>query len=136
MLNIVTLVGVLQDTPELKEFESGTKAAFITLRVTKPFRTIEGMYDSDFIKCILWEGIAQNTCEYCQKGDIIGVRGRLTNKTDEIVIDADGKQYKKKISQIQVIAERVAFICTSKRRMTDGSDEPFQDYSLNEDRKI
>lgn len=127
MLNIVTLVGVLQETPELKEFESGTKGAFITLRVAKPFRSMDGSYESDFVKCALWEGIAQSTCDYCQKGDIIGVRGRLTTKVDEICFDCGETQHKKRINQIQVIAERVAFICTSKRKSQENIGEPYQE---------
>lgn len=127
MLNIVTLVGVLQDNPELVAFDSGTKGAFITLRITKPFKSLDGTYDSDFIRCVLWDGIAQSTCEYCQKGDIIGVRGRLTNKTDEVSIDVDGTTYKKKVSHIQVIVERVSFISASKRKSKEEIANPYQD---------
>ena len=47
MLNIVTLVGVLQENPELKEFESGVKGTFITLRVVKPFKSMDGNYDME-----------------------------------------------------------------------------------------
>ena len=28
-------------------------------------------YDTDFIDCILWTGIAENTAEYCKKGDLL-----------------------------------------------------------------
>lgn len=132
MINIVTLVGVLQDTPELKEFESGAKGAFITLRIVKPFKSLDGMYEADFIKCILWEGIAQNTCEYCQKGDVIGIRGRLATRIEEVTLEHGDKECKKKVSNLQVIVERVTFISTTKRKSIDNQAPAFQDVESND----
>lgn len=119
MLNIVTLVGVLQENPELKEFESGVKGTFITLRVVKPFKSMDGNYESEFIKCALWEGIASSTCDFCTKGDIIGIRGRLTARSEDVTFEVDNQVYHKKINSLQVIAERVAFIAVSKRKQND-----------------
>lgn len=115
MLNMVCLVGRLVEDPTLKEFETGSKGAFVTLAVTKPFRGMDHNYEADFIRCVLWEGIAENTCEYCRKGDVVGIRGRLSIRSQEIVFNCDSVQHKKKINVIEVIAERVAFISTSKR---------------------
>lgn len=115
MLNMVCLVGRLVEDPTLKEFETGSKGAFVTLAVTKPFRSMDHNYEADFIRCVLWEGIAENTCEYCRKGDVIGIRGRLSTRVQEILFNCDTIQHKKKINVIEVIAERVSFISTSKR---------------------
>ena len=38
---------------------------------------IDGQYDTDFLDCSLWTGIAESTAEYCKKGDIVGIRGRV-----------------------------------------------------------
>ncbi len=115
MINIVTLVGVITEEPVLKEFENGLKGAFIVLRVTRPFKSMEGTYESDFIRCSLWEGIAQNTCEYCRKGDVIGVRGRLVSKTEDVVFNCEKEQHVKKISMLHLVVERVSFITTAKK---------------------
>lgn len=115
MLNIVTLVGIIVEDPILKEFESGTKGTFLTLRIAKPFRSMDRNYESEFIRCVLWEGIAQSTCEYCVKGDVVGIRGRIATRTQEVVFNCENTQHKKKINTIEIIGERVSFISTSKK---------------------
>lgn len=128
-MNIVTLIGVIVDSPILREFDSGARGSFITLKVARPFKSMDGNFEFDYIKCCLWEGIAQNTCEYCTKGDTIAIRGRLATYSDEIkVSDANGNEKFKKISTLQCIVERVSFISTSRRnKQYDPSNEPYQD---------
>ena len=67
---------------------------------------MDGTYDTDFIRCTLWAGIAENTCEYCKKGDVIGVKGRIQTNSYEV----DGE---KKYS-MDVIAEKVSFLSSKK----------------------
>lgn len=77
MLNQVVIVGRLVENPIVEENESGKKVSEITLAVSRSYKNGNGEYDTDFIKCILWSGIAESTTEYCKKGDIVGVKGRL-----------------------------------------------------------
>ncbi len=114
-MNNVTLVGTLVEEPELKEFDNGLKGAFIVLKVVRPFKSMDGNYEADFIRCSLWEGIAQNTCEYCHKGDIIGIRGRISVRSDEILFNCDKEQHVKKINALHIIVERVSFISASRK---------------------
>ena len=107
MLNQVILVGRLVKTPELFVAETGNKGSIITLAVGRAFKNQDGEYDTDFLDCTLWTGIAENTAEYCRKGDVIGVRGRLQSR---IVEKEDGKKKKK----MEVIAEKVTFLSTGK----------------------
>lgn len=107
MLNQVILVGRLVRTPELQLTESGTKKSLVTLAVNRGFKNTNGEYDTDFIDCTLWTGIAENTAEYCKTGDIIGVRGRLQTR---IIDNSDGTKYKK----MDVIAEKVTFLSSYK----------------------
>ena len=102
-MNNVMLVGRLVDNPELFTAETGNKGAFITLAIGRPYKNLEGEYETDFIDCTLWTAIAENTVEYCKKGDTIGVRGKLQSR---IIENEDGTKYKK----MEVIAERVSFI--------------------------
>ena len=80
MLNQIVIVGRLVKDPELKLTDSGKKTTNITLAVPRNFKNINGVYDTDFIDCTLWTGIAENTAEYCQKGDLIGIKGRVQTK--------------------------------------------------------
>lgn len=103
MMNQVMLVGRLVDKVEIKESENGKKVANITLAVPRSYKNADGIYETDFVECVLWEAIAQNTSEYCQKGDMIGVKGRIETSTYE---DENGE--KRKITQVMV--ERLTFL--------------------------
>ena len=106
MLNQIVLVGRLVKDPVLKETEQGKKRSFITLAIPRSFKNAEGSYDTDFIDCILWDVIAKNTAEYCKKGDVIGVKGRLQSRKYEM--DNTTKFV------IEVIAEKVTFLTSHK----------------------
>lgn len=108
MLNNVILVGRLTQDPEITEIEEGKKVTTVILAVNRNFKNADGVYDTDFIRCILWNSVASTTTEYCRVGDVIGVKGRLqTSKYED---------ENKKIHYItDVIAERVTFLSTNKK---------------------
>lgn len=74
MLNQVVIVGRLTKDPELKQTESGKKVSTITLAVSRMYKDENGEYQTDFINCVLWEGIAQNTKQYVKSGDLLGIK--------------------------------------------------------------
>ncbi len=107
MLNQVILVGRLTSDPELVEHDNGKVLTRITLAVQRPYKNAEtGNYDTDFVDCTLWEGIAKNTVDYCKKGDVIGVKARLQKYLKEI----EGKNY----SMYNVVADKITFISSNK----------------------
>ena len=59
MLNQTVIVGRLVKNPELNQTENGKKVTNITLAVPRSYKNINGEYDTDFISCVLWEGIAE-----------------------------------------------------------------------------
>ena len=107
-LNNVILVGRLTQNPEIVEIEGTKKVTTVILAVNRNFKNSDGLYDTDFIRCILWNSVASTTTEYCHVGDVIGVKGRLqTSKYED---------ENKKIHYIMdVIAERVTFLSTNKK---------------------
>jgi len=100
-------VGRLVKTPEVTETESGKKMSYITLAIPRSFKNADGEYDTDFIDCTLWTGIAECTSEYCQKGDTLGIKGRIQTQLYE---KSDGS----KIKSTEVIAEKVTFLTSKK----------------------
>lgn len=114
MLNQVVLVGRLTRKVTINKSDSGRKVATISLAIPRSFKNIEGTYDTDFINCVAFDNIAANTCEYCNKGDIIGVKGRLQSR---IVEDGDEKEY-----LMDVICEKVTFL-SSKPKDDEGVEE-------------
>ena len=83
MLNQIVLVGRLVKKPELRKSGNSKDYAYITLAVPRSFKNANGEYDTDFIECSLWDVAATNTVEYCDKGDIVGVRGRIQTRVVE-----------------------------------------------------
>ena len=103
MLNQVVMVGRLVERPIVKENENGRKVSEITLAIPRSYKNAKGEYDTDFIKCTLWNGIAENTADYCEKGDLVGVKGRLETSVYE---KENGEKYR----ITSVVAEKVSFL--------------------------
>ncbi len=112
MLNHVVLVGRIVQEPVVKKTESGKTVSNITLAVNRPYKNVNGEYDTDFIPCTLWMGIAENTAEYCNKGDLVGIRGNIQTRT--VQIDEDTKR-----QYVEVIAEKVTFLASKKNNEFD-----------------
>lgn len=107
MLNQTVLIGRIVKDPELKETDNGNKVTNITLAVPRSFKNSEGEYETDFISCVLWKGIAESTTEYCKKGDLVGVRGRI--QTRNIELEDETKKH-----IVEVVAEKVTFLSSKK----------------------
>jgi len=107
MLNQTVIVGRLVRDPELKETGKGNKVTNITLAVPRSFKNSDGEYETDFLDCVLWKGIAESTVEYCKKGDMLGIKGRVQNRKYDL---EDGD--KKNVTEI--IAEKVTFLSPQK----------------------
>lgn len=102
MLNQIILVGRLTRDIRINKSDKGKKVATISLAIPRSFKNMEGTYDTDFIDCIAFENIAENTATYCGKGDVVGVKGRVQSR----VVEKDGK----KEYLVDIVAEKVTFL--------------------------
>lgn len=98
MLNQVILVGRLSEDPKIITNENGKKFSNITIAVPRSYKNEDGVYDTDFINVSLWNNIAENTAQYCKKGDIVGVKGKLERTGIEL----------------KVVAEKISFLSSNK----------------------
>ncbi|MEH6988728.1 single-stranded DNA-binding protein [Cytobacillus firmus] len=103
MINQVTLVGRLTKDPELKRTQEGIPVTNVTLAVNRQYRNQQGEIDADFVQCTLWKKTAENTSQYCRKGTLIGVTGRIQTRHYD-------NQEKKRIYVTEVVAESVRFL--------------------------
>lgn len=103
MLNQTVIVGRLVRDPELRETENGHKVTNITIAVPRSFKNVNGEYDTDFISCVLWKGIAESTVEYVKKGDLIGIKGRIQSRNIE---QEDTTHY----NTLELVAEKITFL--------------------------
>ena len=97
----------------MNKSEKGVKVATISLAIPRSFKNMEGGYDTDFVDCIAFDNVAENTSEYCGKGDIVGVKGRVQSRTVE--------KEKKTEYITEIIAEKVTFL--SSKKGEDKADE-------------
>lgn len=102
MLNQIVLVGRITRDIVVNKSEKGNKVATISLAIPRSFKNSEGNYDTDFVDCVAFDVIAENTREYCKKGDIVGVKGRVQSR----VIEKEDKRE----SIVEIIAEKVTFL--------------------------
>lgn len=113
-MNSVMLVGRLAQDIEVKKLDSGKEVTKVSLAVNRSYKNADGVYDTDFIDCIFWEGLAKNASEYCKKGDVVGIRGRIQ------VSYYEKDEVKHKV--IEVIVEKITFL-SSKRIETQEVEE-------------
>lgn len=102
MLNQLVLVGRLVKEVELKK-EEDKNIAIMTLAVPRSFKNENGEYETDFFDCIIMNLIAENTANYCKKGDVVGVKGRLQSRTIE-------NEDETKTNKIEIVAEKITFL--------------------------
>lgn len=106
ILNQIVLVGRLTRNITVNKSDKGVKVATISLAIPRSFKNMEGGYDTDFVDCVAFDNIAENTKEFCEKGDIVGVKGRVQSRT----IEKDGKtEY-----LMEIIAEKITFLSNKK----------------------
>ena len=107
MLNQLVVIGRLTKDPELRQTENGKNVTNITLAVPRSYKNSNGEYETDFIDCVLWSGVAESTSEYCKKGDLIGVKGRVQTRKFET-------EEEKVRLVTEVVAEKVTFLSSKK----------------------
>lgn len=109
MLNQLIVIGRLVKDPELRKTDTGKNVANITLAVPRSFKNVNGEYETDYIDCVLWSAVAESTTEYCKKGDLLGVKGRIQTRKYEI-------EDEKTRQVTEVVAEKVSFLSSAKRK--------------------
>lgn len=103
MLNQIILVGRLTRDIEVHKSGSDMKVATISLAIPRSFKNADGDYDTDFVDCVAFDVVAENTSEYCNKGDIVGIKGRVQTRQVE---NENGEKETLK----EIIAEKVTFL--------------------------
>ncbi len=106
-MNMMTIVGRLVADPTLKELEDGKKVCNITVAVSRPFKNADGVYETDFFPVGIWNATAESTAEYCKKGDIVGIKGRLQGKDNKI----------------SIIPERITYLSSTKTKNDDITED-------------
>lgn len=101
-------VGRITTKPELRHTGSNVGVCNFTLAVTRKFKDNNGEYQSDFINCVAFKKTAELICEYIDKGDLLGIDGRIQTRNYE---GQDGK----KVYVTEVVVEQIHFLQAKKK---------------------
>ena len=115
MVNSVMLVGRLASDLDVTKLENGKEVTNVSLAVPRSYKNADGIYETDFFDCTLWEGLAKNAAEYCKKGDTVGIRGRLQTDSWE-------KDGAKRI-KVNIIVEKLTFLSARKIEEQEVADD-------------
>lgn len=119
MINQVTLVGRLTKDPDLRITPEGTPVVNLTLAVNRQFKNQNGDYETDFVQCTIWRKTAENTANYCRKGAVLGITGKIHTRNYQ---NPEGK----KVYVTEVVAEHVQFLS---RRPTNEEQKSYANQS-------
>lgn len=133
-MNKIILTGRLTRDPELRKTTSGVAVTQFSLAVTRDFKNQEGEYEADFINCVAYRKLAETITTYTQKGDKLGVDGRLQIRNYD---NSEGN----KVYVSEVIVNGIEFLEAKKEKSAsneevsgiDASNEdidPFQEEQL------
>ena len=103
MINRVVLVGRLTKDPVLRKTGSGISVTSFTVACDRRIKT-EGQPTADFINCVCWNRVADNTAQYTHKGSLVGVEGRIQTRS------YDDPMSGKRVYVTEVVADTVQFL--------------------------
>ena len=118
MINNVTLVGRLVTPPDLRKTPNNVSSLQGTLAVNRNFKNENGDREADFINFQAWRGTADIIAQYCSKGSLIGIIGRIQVRSYE----KDGRRR----YVTEVVAESVALLESRNSQHGQGQGNSFQ----------
>lgn len=120
MFNQVILIGRLTHDPIIKKTDTGKKVTDITIAVARAFKNMDGIYETDFISCTLWQATAEMISEHCKKGSMIAVRGRLQVKKYQV-------NEERELNMLDFVGEKVTYLSNSQKLKPSCPDETEED---------
>ena len=122
-MNRICLSGRITKDLELRKTSTGKEVVSYTLAVRRDKN------NTDFINCVTFGEFANVLCKYCQKGDMIGVEGRLQVSS---YTDSEGNT---RYSH-DVITDKVDFYNTKQEENKDGKSTPKSVDSIKQDELV
>ena len=124
MINNVTLVGRLVAPPELKKTPNNVSSLQGTLAVNRNFKNENGDREADFIQFQAWRGTADIIAQYCSKGSLIGLTGRIQTRSYD-------NQQGQRVYVTEVVADSVALLESRNKQQEQAPAQPSNNYTGN-----
>ena len=81
MINNVTLMGRLVNTPELKTTAGGVSVTSFRLAVDSGYVGKDGNRQADYITIVAWRTTAEFICRYFDKGNMLAITGQIQTRS-------------------------------------------------------
>lgn len=116
-------IGRITATPELRYTNSNIEVCSFTLAINRKFKNQSGDYEADFLNCIAFRNTAKLISEYVQKGDKLGITGRVQTRSYE---NNEGKR----VYVTEVVVEQIDFVEPRKKEepQQKPQSDPFADF--------
>lgn len=115
MKNTVILIGRITKDIELRSTKSGTDVVKFTLAVPRDYKNADGVYETDFVGITAYKNGAKYLNEYAQKGDLVGIKGRIN--TGKYEKDGETKYIQ------EIIADQVSLLSYNSRKDNEQSND-------------
>lgn len=123
-MNRVILIGNLTKDPELQYTPNGVAVANFTLAINRKHFNQTGERETDFIRIIAWQKLADLVANHLRKGRQCAVEGRIQTRNYD---DKEGR----KVYVTEIVAEQVQFLGHKDGKHDSGGsksdDDPFSD---------
>lgn len=103
MINRVVLVGRLTRDPELRRTTSGNSVSTFTVAVDNRQKNPDGTRGTTFVPCVCFQQSADNVVRFTRKGALVGVEGRLNQRSYQ-------RQDGTKATVYEVLCDSVQFL--------------------------
>ena len=130
MINRVVLVGRLTRDPELKKTSSGNAVCSFTVAVDNRQKNLDGTRGTTFVPCVVFQTSADNMFRFTRKGSLVGVEGRLNQRSYQ-------RQDGSKATVYEVICDSVQFLEPKGEGNAEAGDEvKFDDTPAEESKNL
>lgn len=128
MINNVVLTGRLTKDADLRKTTSGKSVASFSLAVDRG-RKVEGQPTADYVPCVAWDKAADLLVQYCHKGSLIGVEGKIQTRSYE------DPTSRKKVYVTEVVINNLTFLETkgqAQQQTEQFNDMPVMDIEADD----
>lgn len=102
MINRVVLVGRITKDLDLRYSPAGVAILNFNIAVNRMFTNQQGEREADFPNIVCFKKQAENVANFCKKGSLVGIDGRIQTRTYE---GQNGKVY-----VTEVVADSIQFL--------------------------
>lgn len=117
-MNRMTVIGRIVRETDLRAVGSG-EGTFVmnnTIAIPRPFKSENGQ-DTDFLNFVAWGKRAELIEEFCNKGDLIGLDGRIQSRTYQ-------KDSEQKVYIVEMNVESVYFLQGRRKKNVVKKSQP------------